>query len=187
MPLWPADEVKRVPIGDLRPYPGNARTHSPEQVAQIAASMRQWGWTMPVLRDEAGFIVAGHARVEAAKQAGYTEAPCMTARGWSREQIRAYVIADNQLALNADWSKEILATEITQLAASAFDVSLLGFNLSELRTAILPGREENRRLSRSRLAGLKYQLVVDLPDENAQGELLGELRERGFACKPMIL
>ena len=83
------------------PYARNARTHSEAQVAQLAASIREWGWTMPVLADEAGVIIAGHGRVLAARSLGITEIPVMIARGWSEAQKRAYVLADNKLALNA--------------------------------------------------------------------------------------
>lgn len=129
---WPADKVERVSIDDLVPYARNARTHSAEQVAQIAASMREWGWTMPVLRDEQGGIIAGHGRVLAAKKNGYTSVPCMTAIGWSETKKRAYVIADNKLALNASWDRELLKLELEALAEADFDVSLVGFDGDEL-------------------------------------------------------
>ena len=98
---WPADSVERRPLDSLIPYASNARTHSDEQVAQIAASMREWGWTNPVLIDGAGGIIAGHGRVLAASKLGFTDAPCMVAVGWTKAQKQAYVLADNQLAQNA--------------------------------------------------------------------------------------
>src|SRR5437763_2619944 len=98
---WPADEVQRWPVERLVPYARNARTHSDAQVAQIAASIREWGWTMPVLADEAGGVIAGHGRILAAQRLGLAEVPVMVARGWSEAQKRAYVLADNKLALNA--------------------------------------------------------------------------------------
>lgn len=129
---WPADKVERVPIDELVPYARNARMHSADQVAQIAASMREWGWTMPILRDEAGGIIAGHGRVLAAKKNGYDTVPCMTAVGWSDTKKRAYVIADNKLALNANWDPELLKLELEALAEADFDVSLVGFDTDEL-------------------------------------------------------
>ena len=105
---WPADEVERWPIDRLIPYAKNSRTHSEAQIAQLAASMKEWGWTNPVLADEVGGVIAGHARILAARQLGYGEVPVMVARGWSDAQKRAYVIADNQLALNAGWDRELL-------------------------------------------------------------------------------
>ena len=104
---WPADRVERWPLDKLVPYARNARTHSEEQVAQIAASMREWGWTNPVLVDEAGMIIAGHGRVLAARKLGIGEVPVMIARGWTEAQKRAYVLADNQLALNAAWDGKL--------------------------------------------------------------------------------
>jgi ParB-like chromosome segregation protein Spo0J len=98
---WPADKVERWKIDRLIPYARNARTHDEAQVAQIAASIREWGWTVPVLVDEQGTIIAGHGRVLAARKLGYTEVPVMVARGWSEAQRRAYVLADNKLAENA--------------------------------------------------------------------------------------
>ena len=126
-PAWPADSVERRPLASLIPYARNARTHSDEQVAQIAASMREWGWTNPVLVDEDGGIIAGHGRVLAARSLGYSDVPVMVARGWTEAQRRAYVLADNQLALNAGWNPELLSVELKGLAELGFDLDLLGF------------------------------------------------------------
>jgi len=129
---WPADRVERRSVNDLIPYARNARTHSDEQVAQIAASIREWGWTTPVLVDESGGIIAGHGRVMAARKLGITEVPVMVAVGWSEQQKRAYVLADNQLALNAGWDAEMLKVELTDLNGAGFDVGLIGFSEDEL-------------------------------------------------------
>ena len=131
-PSWPADAVERRPVAALVPYARNARTHSPEQVAQIAASIREWGWTVPVLIDEAGTIIAGHGRVLAAQSLGITEVPVMIAAGWSEAQKRAYVIADNKLALNAGWDAELLPVELGDLKELGFDLGLTGFGELEL-------------------------------------------------------
>src|ERR1700761_1849385 len=119
---WPADKVERWPIDQLIPYARNARTHSDAQVARIAGSIREWGWTMPVLAGEDGTIIAGHGRVLAAHQLGIREVPVMVARGWSEAQKRAYVIADNKLALNAGWDLAILGEEIRALDDLNFDL-----------------------------------------------------------------
>ena len=131
-PLWPADRVERWPIGRLIPYVRNARTHSDAQVAQIAASIREWGWTTPVLCDEAGGMIAGHGRVLAARQLGITEVPVMVARGWSEAQKRAYILADNKLTLNAGWDEEMLRVELADLKGLGADLSLTGFSDDEL-------------------------------------------------------
>ncbi len=125
---WPADRVERRPIEALIPYARNARTHSDAQVAQIAASMQEWGWTNPVLVDEGGQIIAGHGRVLAARNLGLAEVPVMVAEGWSEAQKKAYVLADNQLALNAGWDADMLTNELADLKGSGFDLNLLGFS-----------------------------------------------------------
>jgi DNA modification methylase len=128
MDKWPADRVERRPIGELTPYAKNARTHSDTQIDQIARSMREWGWTNPVLVDEAGGIIAGHGRVLAAKKLGFTEVPVMVAEGWTDAQKAAYVLADNQLTLNAGWDVGVLGDEVKGLADWGFDLTLLGFD-----------------------------------------------------------
>jgi DNA modification methylase len=128
MTSWPADKVERRPISALVPYARNARTHSEAQVAQIAASMREWGWTNPVLVDEEGMIIAGHGRVLAARKLGLTEVPVMVAEGWTDSQKRAYVLADNQLALNAGWDADLLTSELQGLQEAGFDLDLMGFS-----------------------------------------------------------
>ena len=125
---WPADQVERRKVSELIPYARNSRTHSDEQVAQIAASIREWGWTTPVLCDDKGSIIAGHGRVMAARKLGLSEVPVMTATGWSEAQKRAYILADNQLALNAGWDMDLLKVEIQELAGDDFDLDLIGFD-----------------------------------------------------------
>ena len=130
--LWPADKVERRPIEELVPYAHNARTHSDAQVDQIATSIREWGWTTPVLVTADGTIIAGHGRVLAARKLGLVDVPVMVAMGWSKAQIKAYVLADNKLALNAGWDEEVLALELAELAEIDFDVGLIGFSDAEL-------------------------------------------------------
>lgn len=129
---WPADRVERWQLDKLIPYARNARTHSDEQVAQIAASMREWGWTNPVLVDETGLIIAGHGRVSAARLLGWTEIPVMVASGWSEAQKRAYTLADNKLALNAGWDPAMLALEFGELGDLGVDLNLAGFTDDEI-------------------------------------------------------
>ena len=129
---WPADAVERRPVAALVPYARNARVHSDEQVAQIAASIREWGWTMPVLVDEAGTIIAGHGRVLAAQRLGLAEIPVMVAAGWSEAKRRAYVIADNKLGLNAGWDEDLLRLELGELKGLGVDLGLTGFGELEL-------------------------------------------------------
>ena len=130
---WPADNLERWPIEKLTPYARNTRTHTPAQIDAIAASIKEWGWTMPVLADEDGTLIAGHARIQAAQKLGIAEVPVMLAKGWPEAKRRAYVIADNQLAIKGSgWDFELLASEIEGLGDDGFDLSLLGFNEDEL-------------------------------------------------------
>jgi len=125
---WPADNIRRRSIDELIPYARNSRTHSDAQVAQIAASMVEWGWTNPVLVDESGNVLAGHGRILAARQLGYEDVPTMVADGWTEAQKKAYVIADNKLAENAGWDTGMLSVELGELDTDGFDLSLIGFD-----------------------------------------------------------
>lgn len=129
---WPADKVERRAVSDLVPYARNSRTHSDEQVAQIAASIKEWGWTVPVLIDPDGGLIAGHGRILAAQKLGITDVPCMVADGWTDAQKKAYIIADNKLALNAGWDLEMLNVELGELSDLDFDLTLTGFGDDEL-------------------------------------------------------
>jgi ParB-like chromosome segregation protein Spo0J len=113
---------------ELVPYARNSRTHSPEQIAQLCASITEFGFTNPVLIDETGLIIAGHGRVTAAQKLKITEIPCVVLRGLTETQKRAYVIADNKLALNAGWDDEMLFNEIRGLMDDNFSLDLLGFD-----------------------------------------------------------
>lgn len=135
---WPADKVERRPVGQLIPYARNARTHSDEQVSQIAASIREWGWTVPILVDEGGSIIAGHGRVLAAQRLGLAEVPVMVATGWTEAQRRAYVLADNKLALNAGWDTDLLKLELSDLKEVGADLDLIGFSDAELEVLLAP-------------------------------------------------
>jgi DNA modification methylase len=118
--------------GDLVPFTNNSRTHSEGQVAQIARSIREFGWTNPLLIDEKGGVIAGHGRLLAAQQLGIAKVPCILLDGLTAAQKRALVIADNKLALNAGWDAELLASELKGLGDDGFDLGLLGFAEDEL-------------------------------------------------------
>src|SRR4051794_38124866 len=126
-PAWPADHVERWPTERLIPFARNARTHSEAQVSQIASSIREWGWTNPVLVGEDGTIIAGHGRVLAARKLRIADVPVMIAAGWTEAQKRAYTIADNKLTLNGGWDEEVLAVEFGELEVLGFDLDLIGF------------------------------------------------------------
>lgn len=133
---WPGAQVKLMAAASLVPYARNPKMHPETQVAQIAASIQEWGFTMPVLIDEHGMIIAGHGRVLAAQRLGFTEIPCITARGWSEAKKRAYVIADNKLTENGGWNSEVLALELNELLEEGHDVDLTGFIQTEIDTLL---------------------------------------------------
>lgn len=130
--------VEYLPLAELVPYARNSRTHSDEQVAQIAASVRAFGFTNPVLVSEAGDIIAGHGRVKAATKLGMTEVPCIRLGHLSETQRKAYVIADNRLALNAGWDTAMLSLELAELKLEDFDLDLLGFDEGEVDALLNP-------------------------------------------------
>lgn len=130
---WPGASVTMRRVADLVPYARNARTHSDEQVAQVARAIQEFGWTTPVLvRAEDAQVIAGHGRLLAAAQLGIESVPVMEARGWSDAQVRAYVIADNKMALNAGWDEKLLAAELKDLEGLGYDIGVIGFSDDEL-------------------------------------------------------
>lgn len=129
--MW-AEAIEQRPISTLTAYARNARTHSEAQIAQLQDSMREWGFTIPVLIAEDGTIIAGHGRVEAARRLGYEQVPVIVARGWTAQQIRAYVLADNRLAENAGWDTALLVSELEALTLDGFGISLAGFTESDM-------------------------------------------------------
>lgn len=136
-----ADAIEQWPVSRLVAFERNARTHSEEQVAQIAASIQEFGFTNPILAGSDGEIIAGHGRLMAAKELGLSEVPVVVLDHLTPEQRRAYVIADNQLALNAGWDEELLRAELADLAGLGFDLSLVGFSEEEL-AELMPEVEE---------------------------------------------
>ena len=121
-------KIEKLPTDKLIPYARNTRTHSPEQVAQIAGSIREFGFTNPILIDAENGIIAGHGRVMAASKLGLAEVPCIRLAHLTETQKRAYIIADNKLALNAGWDEEMLGIELAELREADFDLDLLGFD-----------------------------------------------------------
>ena len=170
------------PIGELIPYARNARTHSEAQVAQIAASIREFGFTNPVLLDGAAGIVAGHGRVLAARQLGMDQVPCIELAHLSEAQKRAYIIADNKLALNAGWDEALLRVELADLRGMAFDLSLLGFSGDEL-TAVNSGGGGNAEGGRYQE---QYGVIIVCRDEAHQRETFETLVGLGYEPKVVV-
>jgi DNA modification methylase len=135
-------QIKTVTVDKLIPYVRNSRTHSDAQIAQIAASIKEFGWTNPILVDAENGIIAGHGRLMAARKLGYKEVPVIELKDMTETQKRAYVIADNQLALNAGWDFSLLSLEVADLKENDFDLDLLGFDPKELENLLEPEEVE---------------------------------------------
>ena len=125
-------QIKEKLVSELIPYVKNSRTHSDEQVAQIAASIKEFGWTNPILIDGENSIIAGHGRLMAARKLGYEKVPTIQLKDLSEAQKKAYIIADNKLALNAGWDNDLLNIEFQQLEEMGFDLEMTGFSLEEI-------------------------------------------------------
>lgn len=131
-------DYRSVPIADLVPYTNNARTHSDAQIAQIAASIKEFGFINPVILDGQNGIVAGHGRVLAARKLGHTEVPCLDVKWLTDAQRKAYILADNKIAENAGWDDDLLRVEFQELKDAGFDLGLTGFSDLDLATILSP-------------------------------------------------
>lgn len=158
-------KVENRGVSDLIPYAANSRTHSDAQVAQIAASIKEFGWTNPILIDGDDTIIAGHGRLLAARKLGLEDVPVIVLDHLSKSQQRALIIADNQLALNAGWDMELLKSEIEGLNLDGFDLDLLGFSDDELKDFLneLDG-------DGSGLDGDKYTTKITVPIYEIKGK-----------------
>jgi len=131
-------KITQKKVTELIPYVNNSRTHSDEQVAQIAASIKEFGWTNPILIDGANGIIAGHGRLMAARKLGHKEVPTIELKDLTETQRKAYIIADNRLALNAGWDNEMLTIELNDLLADGFALDILGFDPKEIAALLEP-------------------------------------------------
>lgn len=159
------------PLQELSPYAHNARTHSPEQVAQLVESIKQFGWTNPVLIDEKGEIIAGHGRVMAAEMLKMDSVPVIVLSGLTDEQKKAYRLADNRLPMNAGWDEDLLRMELSDLINADFDVSLTGFiptEIDELLTDVLPGIGWKSKVEKGKVVltdlRIKEVIIIDGDD-----------------------
>ena len=129
MDQWAANSVKKLKVEDLIPNDRNPKIHPDTQITQLANSIREWGWTMPILVDEGNSVIAGHGRLFAAKELGLEEVPCMTAKGWTKEQKRAYIIADNKLAENSQWDTGMYFSELKEMSNEGYDLTKMGVEI----------------------------------------------------------
>jgi len=172
---------------ELAPYERNARTHSAEQITAIARSIKQFGFNNPILIDSAKGIIAGHGRLLAARELGLAQVPVLELSHLSDAEKRAYIIADNQLALQAGWDMPLLAQEVEALAHDGIDITLLGFSdkemslLERLGASDAPGSEQGT----NQYGGNRYLLLVEFDSEQQLQEEFEALQKRGLRVKVM--
>mgnify|MGYP005991842343 CR=1 FL=1 len=174
---------KIVAVEDLVPYALNSRTHSDEQVAQLAASIREFGFTNPILIDEQHNLIAGHGRVLAARKAKMENIPAVIVTGLDDRRRRALVIADNKLALNAGWDEDALRVELEDLAGDFGD--LMGFSEEEL-VALLGGDVQEGLTDEVRdLSGdaERFEVIIECSDEAEQERAYNNAQAGGFTCR----
>jgi len=176
-------KIEYVATDDLIPYIHNSRTHSEAQVKQIAASIREFGFTNPILIDDEGTIIAGHGRVMAAKVLQLDQVPTITLGALSDAQRKAYVIADNKLALNAGWDTEVLLAEIESLQDLNFDTQLLGFSADELSEMLNIEEIELKEESYAEI----FNVIVECGDEMEQEKMFNQLEAEGYKCRVQSL
>lgn len=169
-------------IDDLIPYARNSRTHSEEQVNQLASLIKEFGFRGAILVDGENGIIAGHGRVLACKKLGLTDIPTVDGSDMTDAQRKAYVIADNKIALNAGWDYEMLNIEFEELKADGFDTSLLAFDDKELK---LFEEDDDPTDDIVEDDGSKNMLVIECVSEREAEKLFEELKERGYECKLM--
>lgn len=169
-------------IEDLIPYVRNARIHTSEQVTRIAASIKEFGFINPVLIDKNNGIIAGHGRVEAAKKLNMETVPCIFVEHLTETQKRAYILADNKLALDSGWDEEMLKIELEELSESNFDIDFLNFDIDLNKDAELE-ISENTTPEKEIAYKEQYGVIVMCKDEQEQERIYDELSERGYDCK----
>lgn len=167
---------------ELIPYINNARTHNDAQVDQIAASIKEFGFNNPILLDGDNGVVAGHGRLLAAKKLGLQEVPCIELSHLSETQKKAFILADNKIALNAGWDDELLNIELESLMAEDVDLSQFGFSEKDLG---ISDKKEREDLSDS----LKetYEVIIECTNEKEQENTFNKLMKEGYQCRVLTL
>ena len=178
-------KYKIMPVEDLMPYENNSRTHNEEQIDQVVASIKEFNFTNPILIDEQNGIVAGHGRLMAANKLGMREVPCIVMSGLTEAQKKAYVIADNQLALNAGWDLDMLKLEIEALDELEFDIALLGFD-DDFLNLLNDDPEDISELKEEEYSE-KFSLIINCDDELHQEVTFKKLKSEGYKCQVQSL
>jgi len=176
-------EITYQKVTDLIPYVNNSRTHSEEQVKQIAASIKEFGFTNPILIDESKGVIAGHGRLLAAGKLALAEVPTIVLGGLTEAQRKAYVIADNKLALNAGWEVDLLKIELNNLDDLDFDLSILGFDEIELAKMFDSDEPELKEQEYTEV----FNVIVECEDEGQQEKIFNRLDSEGYKCRVQSL
>lgn len=179
-------KIEQRAVANLIPYASNSRTHSDAQVAQIAASIREFGWTNPILIDGENTIIAGHGRLLAARKLGMESVPAIVLDHLTKAQQRALVIADNQLALNAGWDMDMLKAEIEDLKLEDFDLGLLGFDdkfLDGLFDETLPEMQE----AEEQTVDAVFEVAVTCSSEEEQERVFEMMTAEGLQCRILTM
>jgi len=181
-------DYKTVAIDSLIPYARNSRTHSDDQIAQIAASIREFGFLNPIIVDGDNGIIAGHGRVLAAQKLGMESLPCIEASHLTDAQRKAYIIADNKLALNAGWDDELLKIELQDLEAADFDLSITGFSDEETMALLGDGLfDEEKELPPGEEYSEVFEVAVTCRDEAEQEAIYQMMTARGLKCRVLSM
>lgn len=182
-----------ISTADLIPYVNNARVHSDEQVTQIASSIKEFGFTVPVLIDKDKGIIAGHGRIAAAKKLNIDEVPCIRIEHLTETQKKAYILADNRIALNSTWDYELLGLELNSLKEADFDITEFGFDESEFRNSVLDysilDEEDVSDEIDSMSAGVKKAIQIEFDPEHYEEaqEVIKWWRQKGANVGYMVL
>lgn len=177
--------IENIALGKLKPYGNNSRTHSQAQVNQIVASIEEFGFTNPILISPENMIIAGHGRFLAAEIMELAKVPCIRLSNLSPEQIRAYVIADNQLALKAGWDKDLLALELGSLRRADYDLEVIGFTDKDLEKLLA---EPNDPEGLPAPTGPdELAVVVSCKNGNEQAAAYDLLVAAGYTCRTAAL
>jgi len=167
---------------DLIPYARNSRTHDESQIAQIAASIKEFGWTNPILLDGENGIIAGHGRVMAAQKLNEDKVPTIELAHLTEHQKRAYIIADNKLALNSGWDNEMLQLEMETLQDAGYGIDVLGFDDKELQ-ALFGNLDNVNDDVKEPVDESRNLLMIECEGERELETLFEEMQKRGFECK----
>lgn len=177
----PPITVERIQVQTLIPYANNARTHSPQQVAQIASSIKEFGFNNPVLVDGENGIIAGHGRILAAQKLGLQEVPCIRLTHLTDSQRRAFILADNRIALSSGWDEDMLKLELGRLGEEGADLGVTGFSKDEIKDLRIGGEEEEDRYTKKIEAPIytpqgEKPPITDLYDDRKAQALIAEIR-----------